>query len=94
MALIDKVKVNIRLSATTFDTDEIQPLIDACKAELALAGVTKLDDTDPLIFRAIIYYCKGNFGFDDDGDRYIKAYEHLKLALAASKEYTEVVGDV
>ena len=96
MAILDDVKVALRIAATTTDFDtEIQDLIDAAKADLKLAGVVadKAVDTDTLIKRAITTYCKANFGYDNpDADRLQKAYEMLKMHLTLSADYnTEAV---
>ncbi len=98
MTLLQKIKINIRLSSTAFDEAEIEPLIAAAKTDLKLAGIleSKLnDDEDPLIFEAVRCYCKARFGYDNkDADRFQKAYDLLKTSLALSIEYTvEVEGD-
>lgn len=95
MAILDDVKIALRVTNTAFDS-EILDLIDAARQDLILSGVTTLkanDDTDPLIKRAIITYCKANFGFDNpDADRLQKSYDMLKMHLALSTEYnTEAV---
>jgi len=65
MALLDDVKLALRISPTiiAYD-DEVQDLIEAAKADLKLSGVdpAKLDESDPLIKRAIVTYCKAHFG--------------------------------
>jgi uncharacterized phage protein (predicted DNA packaging) len=94
MAILDDVKIALRVTNTAFDS-EILDLIDAARQDLILSGVTTLkanDDTDPLIKRAIITYCKANFGFDNpDADRLQKSYDMLKMHLSLSTEYTEAV---
>ena len=73
---------------------EIQDLIDAAKADLQLSGVhaSKLVDTDPLIKRAVVVYCKAHFGWDNpEADRFAKSYDMLKQHLTLSTEYTEAV---
>lgn len=87
MTLLDEVKLNIRVTSNIFDEAEITPLIDACKADLKLAGVTKWDDKDPLCRRAAVNYCKGHFGYDDKAGRYLDIYEHLKIAMSLSADY-------
>lgn len=89
MALIDRVKLALRISAgnTTFDADEVQPIIDAAKEDLQIGGVKNIDDTDPLVQRAIILYAKGNFGYDDAADRYRVHYAALRDNMALSKKY-------
>lgn len=89
MALLDDVKKTLRIGAATTDFDgEIQDLIDAVKADIALAGVVAVDDTDPLIKRAIATYCKANFGYDNpDAERLQKSYDMLKAHLTLAQDY-------
>ena len=84
--MVRKVENALRLKSTAFG-DEIQTLIDACKIDLRLAGVNRLDESDPLVERAIILYCKANFGFADKQERFERAYESLKIAMSLSGEY-------
>lgn len=68
---------------------EINNLIEAAKLDLQLAGIKYIED-DPLIKRAIIFYCKGHFGFDNpEADRFLKSYEMLKQHLSLSGDYRE-----
>jgi len=89
MALLDDVKEALRENTIE---NEVQDLIDAAKADLALSGVheNKITDIDPLIKRAIILYCKAHFGYDDPKiqERFEDAYYSLKNHLALSIEYT------
>jgi len=87
MALLDEVKTALRVSSTRFDTLEIEPLIEACKVDLRLSGVNVIEDDDPLIGRAVVLYCKANFGYIEDAERWGKAYEALKNSLALSSDY-------
>jgi hypothetical protein len=93
--LLALVKTAMRVKTTAFDT-EISSIIDACKIDLQLAGVEKCDNADPIIQRAIILYCKANFGeLDSVGGgrgvggigRHSNAYRRLKSALHSSTEY-------
>ena len=92
MALIDDVKSANRVSTTnTGIVGELQDLIDAAKADLILSGIleVKVIDTDMLIKRAIILYCKANFGLDNkDSEKYQASYDSLKTHLTLSQEYT------
>ena len=94
MALIDDVKLALRISGSAFDF-EIQGLIDAAKADLQLSGVhpdKAKDEGDPLIRRAIVVYCKAHFGYDNpEAERFQQSYDMLKAHLTLSQEYT--VGD-
>jgi hypothetical protein len=89
MAILDDVKSELRIgSATTKFDSEIQGLIDAAKADLGLSGVLKVSDTDALVKRAIVTYCKANFGWNNpDAERLQRAYESLKAHLSQSLEY-------
>lgn len=91
--MLQDIKDALRVSGTSLDT-EIQDLIDAAKADLQLSGVhpSKIIDTDPLIKRAVIVYCKAHFGWDNpEADRFAKSYDMLKQHLTLSTEYTEAV---
>jgi len=94
MALLDDIKQTLRITTTLLDA-EIEDLIDSAKADLILSGVleNKLLDSDMLIKRAIILYCKANFGLDNkDSEKYMTSYISLKTHLTLSQEYTvEVV---
>lgn len=93
MAILDDVKLALRISNIAFD-GEIMDLIAAARQDLILSGVisTKAnDDTDPLIRRAIITYCKANFGYDNpEAERFQQSYDMLKAHLTLSLEYTAV----
>lgn len=86
MEMLRKVENALRLKSKAFG-DEIENLIDACKIDLRLAGVNKIDEKDALTERAIVLYCKANFGFDDQQDRYQRAYDMLRTAMALSGDY-------
>jgi len=92
--MLEYVKTTLRIDGDDLDT-EIQELIDAAKADLKLSGVhnDKVVDTDPLIKRAIIVYCKAHFGYEDPKltERFQQSYISLKHHLTLSAEYTEVV---
>ncbi len=92
--MLQDIKDSLRESGNDLDT-EILDLIDAAKADLILSGVNKdkVIDTDPLIKRAIIVYCKAHFGYDDVNmaERFEQSYISLKHHLTLSAEYTEVI---
>ncbi|EPR12494.1 head-tail connector protein [Ruminiclostridium papyrosolvens] len=89
MALIDDVKLSLRIKTDAFD-DEINPLIEACKIDLKLAGVNVIEETDPLIKRAVILYAKANFGYSEDSEKYKIAYDMQKNSLALSQKYNTI----
>jgi len=90
MALLDDIKVSLRIKSSAFDT-EIAPFIDACKLDLGLAGVNIIVETDPLIQRAVILYAKANFGSNPDSEKYQRSYDLLKCSLAVAGDYNLVV---
>ena len=92
--MLNDIKTSLRISGNDLDM-EILDLIESAKADLILSGVNKdkVIDTDPLIKRAIIVYCKAHFGYDDSKivERFEQSYISLKHHLTLSSEYT--VGD-
>jgi uncharacterized phage protein (predicted DNA packaging) len=91
--MLEEVKLALRITGDDFD-NELIPLIEACKSDLALAGVASASiiDTDYLIKRAVINYCKAEFGYDNpDSEKFKASYESLKTHLAISYRIDEVL---
>lgn len=87
MALLDDVKLALRIQNSAFDT-EIQDEIDAAMADLAISGMVNIDETDPLIKQAIKVYVKANFGLaNPDSEKYRESYDMLKRHLCLANEY-------
>lgn len=86
--MLDKVKLALRITTTAFD-GELNDLIAAALADLGLAGVTTLTETDPLIIRAVITYCRLHFGQPDDYDRLKGSYDEQKSQLMMATGYTD-----
>lgn len=89
-ALLEKVKFALRIDETDHD-DELQDLIAAAKREIVEVGVSpaKVTDTDELIIRACIVYCKANFGYDDEKERFAMAFEKMLVKLSLLGAYKE-----
>ena len=85
--LLAKVKVALRIVTEDFD-DEISDLIDAALLDMNLAGVSETEITDPLIIRAVITFCKVNFGEPDQYDRLKRSYDEQKAQLGMATGYT------
>ncbi len=89
--MLEKVKMALRINSNKLDT-EISDLIEACKIDLSISGVRRIELTDPIIQRAIILYCKANFGLDNkDSEKYQKSYDLLKSHLALCSDFNEVI---
>lgn len=87
-ALLAKVKIAVRRTATNaFDT-ELAGLIAACLADLGIAGVDSTNLTDPLITRAVCTYCRANFGSPPNYAELKASYDEQKAQLQMSSEYT------
>ena len=86
--ILAKVKTALRVTTDDFN-DEINDLIDACLLDLGIAGVVESDTTNHLIIRAIITYCRANFGQPDDYDRLKKSYDEQKAQMSMATGYTE-----
>lgn len=90
-SIIFAVKTALRISNNAFD-DEIEALVDAAKIDLTHADVMRAtadDDLNPLIRRAIITYCRLNFGEPSDYDRLKRAYDEIKHQLSMNSDYTD-----
>ena len=90
MDFLDTVKMALRITTDVFD-DELVLLILAGAKDLGIAGVDmdSLTDADPLVARALITYCKANFGLPDDYDRLKASYDEQKAQLSNATGYTD-----
>lgn len=88
--MLDKVKLALRIKSQAFDS-EIEDLIAAALADLGLAGVTAAQEleADPLITRAVVTYCRANFGEPDDYERMKESYDEQKAQLSMATGYTD-----
>lgn len=86
--MLEKVKLALRIVTNAFD-DEIQDLISAALADLGIAGVDNVEESDPLIIRAVITYCKANFGEATEYERLKASYDEQKAQLQMATGYTD-----
>lgn len=85
--MLDKVKLALRISTSAFD-DELNDLIKAAYLDLGVAGVANVAESDNLIIRAVITYCKVNFGSPDEYERLKVSYDEQKAQLSMNSNYT------
>lgn len=85
-ALVVSARGWLRIATKSRD-DEIRQVIDACLIDLSIGGVAVIDTEDPAIQQAIKLYLKSQFGYDLNAEKFGKAYEHLKAALALCGDY-------
>ncbi len=87
--MLDAVKLAIRPAVKTnaYDAD-IQDLIDAAKADLAVVGI-RGDESDPLIRRAIVTYCRLHFGTPENPDALCQSYKEQKAQLMTASGHTD-----
>lgn len=96
--LLSKVKLALRVTTNAFDA-ELSQLIDACIADLRIAGIsTETIGTEylsePMVVMAVTTFCKINFGKIDGAeyDRLKASYDEQKKQLGMATGYT-VWGD-
>ena len=88
--MLELVKMALRVSTTAYDA-EIMTLIEAAKQDLGIAGVTLPAELDSLCQRAIITYCKMNFGEHNPEyvyRQYKNSYDEQKAQLSMATGYT------
>lgn len=86
--MLTKVKMALRISVNSYD-NELDQLIDAAILDLGIAGVDLPTTIDALCERAIITYCKCNFGVPDNYDKLKASYDEQKAQLRVSSNYTD-----
>lgn len=87
----EKIKKSLRIRHNSLD-DEIENNIEICLLLLKGVGISEdkicTDTDDKLIFKACELYCKWQFNFDNQAERYQKSYESLRDFLSLGGEYT------
>ena len=86
-ATMTAVKTALRISTNAYDS-EITDLVKAAVGDMGLAGITNDSQTDSLVLRAIVTYCRLNFGQPDDYDRLKASYDEQKAQLGMATGYT------
>ena len=95
--MLERAKLALRKTATQFEP-EIKDLIASAVQDMRNVGITKLPAEinysadsfgDPLIDRAVLLYCKAEFGYLDpeEAKRFRDAYDYLKCALSLAGDY-------
>lgn len=89
-ATLARIKTSLRISTDAFD-DELTVLVCAAIGDLYIAGVRGdgVAFSDPLVLRAVITYCKMNFGLPEDYDKLKRSYDEQKAQLSMSTGYTD-----
>ena len=95
MTMLSDVKKALRVTTTDLDSD-ITILINAAVADLKLVGVDGTtviaESADPLVQRAIITFCRANFGQPDDYEKMKASYDEQKAQLSMATGYTRWTG--
>lgn len=89
MALLDDVKMALRVTTTSYD-NELNALIESAKLDLGIAGVN-VPENDQVVNTAIKTYCKLNFGTPNPANwEYLKkSYDEQKAQLSTNSDYTD-----
>lgn len=85
--MLEKVKLALRIKSNAFDGD-ILDLIDAALDDLGIAGVLRTPH-EPLVQRAVVTYCRANFGSPSDYDNLKKSYDEQKAQLQMATGFTD-----
>jgi hypothetical protein len=88
MAVLDDVKLALRVTTNAFDS-ELLDLIVAAQNDLGVAGVTETTTDDPLVKRAVVTYCRVHFGTPDDYERMKRSYDEQKAQLSTHTGHTD-----
>ena len=93
--LLENVKIVLRITSDAFDS-EITALINACIADLGIAGVSTDEIgaeylTNPLVVQAVNTYVKMYFGQveNDVYNRLKLSYDEQKAQLSMASGFTE-----
>lgn len=82
MALIDEIKLSMRISHDALDSD-ISSNIAACQMDMQRVGITSFGtSTSTLTGKACELYCKAQYNFLGKSEQYQNNYEKLRDAIS------------
>ena len=90
--LIASARGWLRITTESRD-EEIEQVLGACLIDFSNGGVVVIDPSDPAIQQAMKLFLKSQFGYDNNAERFGKAYEYLKYSLALSGDYNTEADD-
>lgn len=98
MSLLELVKKHLRITSDVMD-DEVSALISAALCDMKMRGIdtgkvcpkrATASGMNPLAVRAVIFYCKANFGVAgsvSESEQYQSRYDGLTQCMSHSGEY-------
>lgn len=90
VTLFQRVKTALRYTDDSLE-DEISVSIAACLKDLAQYGVDPTllveSTSDELVINAVITYCRWQFDFENQGDKYGARYKAIHQTLALRGDY-------
>lgn len=86
--MLEAVRLALRITTQAYDA-ELELLIDAALDDLGIAGVDSTLTSAPLVRRAVITYCRMNFGSPADYQNLKTAYDEQKAQLQMATGYTD-----
>jgi len=101
VALLDDIKVSLRVSSQAMDA-EVQMLIDAALYDMERAGVNPAlltpgedgDISNAFVKHAVTAYCKSGFGYDNaEAGRFDDSYRRVVCDLLNSSENIAAIED-
>ena len=90
MISTDDIKKHLRVSSSAFDA-EIELCVNSACEDMLRVGVPEsfVYGGSSLVDMAIVYYCKANFGFDnDEAPRFEKLYRKAVIDMSHSYSLT------
>lgn len=96
--MIEKIKKAIRISNASIN-DEVEDTIRQCYADMHRKGIKIYDDDgeirdcikdDPLVLACQKNYARWQFNFENQAERYEKAYQSMSDGLSLSGDYNDV----
>lgn len=89
--MLNIIKLDCRITHSKLNEDILEN-IEACMLDLKRVGVHVPDQTtsyDALLVKAIKLYCRAEYNYNGEAERYKKAYEKLRDALSLCGDYNE-----
>lgn len=84
--LVEEIKDSMRIKHSALDKD-IRKNIKSALQDMKMRGVAIPKKDDELVGKACELYCKGQYNYLGEGERYTQNYESLRDSMSLSGDY-------
>ena len=87
-SLLNTVKADLHIGSNS-KNEQISEAIETAEMRMRMMGVGVINENDPTTVRCVKLYCRFDFNFQGEAERYFSAFEYMANAMALSGDYRD-----